>query len=165
MPAVERILKMYSLLKSYFLSQEKCPALLHAFFSNECSDIWLKFVHVQAAIFNDSVKMTEGENISFTEVSHLLWDLINKYTNRLENDYIPLSIRNECLRRLVEDSLFDEVSYVSNYVDHDALKRWEEMMSSSVFGKLNKWQIPYKNCLAIVQQLLCLPGTNASTER
>ncbi|KAJ8888754.1 hypothetical protein PR048_008246 [Dryococelus australis] len=61
---------------------------------------------------------------------------------------------------LVKDSLSDEVSYVSNYVDHDVLKRWEE-----VFGKLNERQISYKNCLAIVQYLLCLPGTNAPTQR
>ncbi|KAJ8884079.1 hypothetical protein PR048_015936, partial [Dryococelus australis] len=65
---------------------------------------------------------------------------------------------------LVEGSLFDEVSYVSNYVDHDVLKRWENV-KSKVFGKLNEQQIPYKNCLAIVQYLLCLPGMNAPTER
>jgi hypothetical protein len=86
-PAVERILQMYSPLKYYFLSQEKCPAVLHAFFSNECSELWLKFVHVQASIFNNSVKMMEGDKTTFTEVSHLFVDLKNKYTNRLENDY------------------------------------------------------------------------------
>jgi hypothetical protein len=65
-PAVERILQMYSPLKYYFLSQEKCPAVLHAFFSNECSELWLKFVHVQASIFNNSVKMMEGDKTTFT---------------------------------------------------------------------------------------------------
>jgi hypothetical protein len=70
-----------------------------------------------------------------------------------------------------EDSLFDEVSYVSNYLNQDVLKRWEEMKSSTeqrwmeVFKNFKERQMPYKNCLAIVQYLLCLPGTNAPTER
>lgn len=240
-PAVERILQMYLPLKSYFLSQDKCPAVLRNFFSNECSELWLKFVHVQASVFNDSVKMMEGDKTSFTEVSQLFVDLQNKYTNRLENDYIPLTIRNEltklvengqidrnyfmghvrnfyhnCIEylqkyshqynefksftwiqlkqnlkwadvqqtyqqllvqmpttatTLKEDSLFDEISYVSNYVNNDVLKRWEEMKSSTeqrwieVFKHFKNNGIPFQNCLAVVQYLLCLPGTNAPTER
>lgn len=192
---------MYSPLKSYFLSQEKCPAVLHQFFSNECSELWLKFVHVQASVFNDSVKMMEGDKVSFTKVSQLFIDLQNKYRNRLENDYVPLTVRNDltklvesgqidrnyfmshirnfyhnCIQYLEkymhqydefrtytwiqlkqnlkwsyvqqtyqqllvqmpraatnisEDNLFDEVCYVSNYVNDDVLKRWEEMKYSA----------------------------------
>ncbi|KAL0830853.1 hypothetical protein ABMA28_002959 [Loxostege sticticalis] len=239
--SVERILQMYAPLKSYFLSQEKCPAALHNFFSNECSELWLKFVHVQASIFTDSVKMMEGDKTSITEVSHFLVDLKNKYSNRLEHEYIPLTIRNEltnlvesgninrdyfmghirnfyknCIQylekymhqydefktstwiqlkqslkwndvqltyqqllvqipslatTLIEDNLFDEVNYVSNYVNSDILKGWEENKYSTekrwleVFENFKKTGIPIKNCLLIVQYLLCLPGTNAPTER
>ncbi|KAJ8897025.1 hypothetical protein PR048_002371 [Dryococelus australis] len=182
---------MYLPLKSYFLSQEKCRTVLNAFFSNECSELWLIFIYFLAVIFNDSVKIIEGDKTSFTKVSHLFVDLKNKHTNHLENDYIPLSIRSElkklvesgqidrsyfmghirnfyrnciqylqkyihlyiktksemgCVEQtyhqlmgqmlttgmtLVKDSLFNKVSYVSNYIDHDVLKRWKEMKSST----------------------------------
>ncbi|KAK9878454.1 hypothetical protein WA026_022094 [Henosepilachna vigintioctopunctata] len=128
--------------------------------------------------------MLEGDKPRFTEVSHLFVDLKNKYTNRLENDYMPLTIRNELTKlveqinrdyfmghmptaavTLKEESLFDEVSYVANYVNNDVLKRWEEMKSSTeqrwieVFKHFKDSGIPFQNCLAIVQYLLCLPGT------
>lgn len=237
-PAVERILQMYSPLKAYFLSQEKCPAVLHQFFTNECSELWLKFVHVQASIFTDSVKMMEGDKTNFVEVSHLYMDLQNKYKHRLENEYIPLTIRNE-LTKLVEaghinrnyftghirnfyhncvqylqkylhqynefkaytwiqlkttlkwadvqqtyqdlivqipstlneENLFDEVSYVANYMSNDVLNRWEERKYDTeqrwmeVFKDFENKDISLKNCLTIIQYLLCLPGTNAATER
>lgn len=66
-----------------------------------------------------------------------------------------------------EDILFDDV----NYVCHDILKRLEGMKSSTeerwlkVFNKLNEQHIPHTNWLVIVQYVLGLTGTNASSER
>ncbi|GBP11409.1 hypothetical protein EVAR_92919_1 [Eumeta japonica] len=57
---------------------------------------------------------------------------------------------------LKENSLFDEVSYVANYVNNYVLKRWEEMKSSTeqrtieVFKNVKDSGIPFQNCLAIV---------------
>lgn len=39
MPALERVIKMYQPLKSYFLSIEKCPQLLKNFFENPMSEL------------------------------------------------------------------------------------------------------------------------------
>ncbi|GBP82342.1 hypothetical protein EVAR_90977_1 [Eumeta japonica] len=72
---------------------------------------------------------------------------------------------------LKEDSLLEEVSYVANCVNNDVLKRWEKMKTSTnqrwieVFKNFKDSGIPFQNCLAIVQYLLCLPETNAPTER
>ncbi|KAJ8874493.1 hypothetical protein PR048_025353, partial [Dryococelus australis] len=99
------------------------------------------------------VEIRTRDEISFTKVSQLFVNLKNKYTNGLEDDYIPLSIRNEfktCLRRLRRSS---KIAYSTKkgYVDQDVLKRWEEMKSSTE----QRW----------LEYLLCLPWTNASTER
>ncbi|KAJ8883412.1 hypothetical protein PR048_015255 [Dryococelus australis] len=118
------------------------------------------------------MKMMEGDKTSFTEVSHLFVDLKHnlKWAD-IEQTYQQLMVQMPtAATTLVEDSLLNKVSYVSNYVDNDVLKRREEMISTEqqwleVFGKLNEWQIPYKNCLAIVPYLLCLPGTNAPIEQ
>lgn len=39
MPSVERILKLFSALKSYFLSQDKVPLILKTFFNNSCAEL------------------------------------------------------------------------------------------------------------------------------
>lgn len=70
LPAVERILKIYDPLKSYFLSQDKCPRILEEFFEKGSSKIWLEFVHNQAALFQNAVKFIEGDKISVIEVAN-----------------------------------------------------------------------------------------------
>lgn len=39
--------------------------------------------------------MIKGDKASFIEVSQLVMVLKNKYTNWLENDHIPLTIKNK----------------------------------------------------------------------
>ncbi|KAK9891071.1 hypothetical protein WA026_013396 [Henosepilachna vigintioctopunctata] len=93
-----------------------------------------------------------------------------------ETPLLPQSLRRSvsssvCVCTAARESLFDEVSYLANYVNNDVLKRWEENKSSTeqrwkeVFRHFKDSGIPFQNCLAIVQYLLCLPGTNAPTER
>lgn len=93
-PAVERILKLFQPLKSYFLSHDKSPQLIKNFFKNPCAEMWLFFVHSQAAIFHDTVKQVEGQNVSSVEVATVLSDLRMKYKERLENKFVPLVVRN-----------------------------------------------------------------------
>lgn len=102
LPAVERILQMYKPLKSYFLSQEKCPVVITNFFSDECSELWLNFVHTNASIVQDAVKIMEGDSKSFLDVSQTIFDLKLKFSNRLDEEYIPLTIRSD-LKKLEED--------------------------------------------------------------
>lgn len=80
----------------------------------------------------------------------------------------------QCLQNInviSEDNLFDETTYASNYIDNDILKKvgrkqvwyWKEM--ASFVYKFNDNAIPFKNLLSLIQYLLCVPGTNAPTER
>lgn len=69
LPAVENILKIYEPLKSYFLSQDKGPRMLQFFFENDTSQIWLQFIHNQATLFHNAVKIIEGGNISTISTS------------------------------------------------------------------------------------------------
>ena len=85
LPAIERVLQMYLPLKSYFVSQDKCPVVLHNFFKDGSSEFWLKFLHQQASTFHDTVKMLEVDTINFSEVSEIICGLKEKYKNRLQN--------------------------------------------------------------------------------
>lgn len=82
-------------MKSYFLSQDKCPRILQLFFENDTSQIWLQFIHNQATLFHNAVKIIEGEKISIMEVSNEINNLKTKLRERIDNDNIPLIIRKD----------------------------------------------------------------------
>jgi hypothetical protein len=56
LPAINRVLKMFLPLKSYFKSKDKCPLFLLNFFEKSLSEIWLYFVHSQASSFHEGLK-------------------------------------------------------------------------------------------------------------
>jgi hypothetical protein len=45
LPAVTRVIEMHDYLKSYFMSEDKCPTLLKQFFNNPQYCLWLHFIH------------------------------------------------------------------------------------------------------------------------
>lgn len=75
MPAVERVLKMYQPLKNYFLSIQKCPAILKNFFENPSFELWLYFIHAQSKIFHQAVLKIEGK-YSFKNILLFLFPTI-----------------------------------------------------------------------------------------
>lgn len=75
MPAIERVLKMFSPLKSYFLSIDNSPRVLREFFEDESSEMWLYFMHSQAAVFHNTVKKIKSDDSTITEVVCELDDL------------------------------------------------------------------------------------------
>lgn len=240
MPAIERILKMYKPLKAYFLSMEKCPVGLYNFFNKNCSELWLKFLHNQASVFYNSVKNVEGNNVTIIDVSNEINCLVIKYKERLEDQYIPLTLKNDlkilvesgdikenwflshinsfyrnCFQYLQlwseqflliephkwinlkysikwievqkslegiisnfsnsaeidENALYDEISYVKNYADTKKINEWNEekrqtdMRWVEIFNHFVDNNIPFQNIQAIIEYILCIPATNAPTER
>ena len=93
MPAVERIIKLFPGLRSYFQSQSKCPVLLKTFFENPHAEIWLNFVHSQAATFQQVVLKIEGESISAVEVFSAVSNLKETLQSKKDNVFLPHSVR------------------------------------------------------------------------
>ena len=91
-PAVERILKLFKPLKTYFLSQDKCPSLLKQFFDDPFSEVWLYFVHSQSTVFHECTLKIESQKVSMMEVSCILKNLKMKITERKRELFIPIII-------------------------------------------------------------------------
>lgn len=60
-PAVERVLKLYPALKSYFASQDRPPVTITQFLKNPLNEAWLWFLHCQLSLFSDTVKALEKQ--------------------------------------------------------------------------------------------------------
>lgn len=104
MPAVDRVLKLFPALKSYFLSQDNCPKILTKFFQHHLSEVWLHFIHAEATSFHSTILKIEGDNISFIEVLNILKQFENIIVQKKENTFVPLTALR-LLRSLEDDGM------------------------------------------------------------
>lgn len=74
--------EIYPALKSFFLSEEKCPVMLKKWFSDPCTLLWMNFAHATLPLFHDVIIKTEGEDVAAVESSILLSSLIEKLNCR-----------------------------------------------------------------------------------
>lgn len=93
MPALRRILDMYAGLKSYFLSQSKCPVLLKTVFEDPLSELWLNFVYTQSATFHKVVTKIEGDKTSAVEVMIAIRELKENLADKKTHLFLPQKVR------------------------------------------------------------------------
>ena len=74
--AVERVLKLYDALKSFFLSEEKAPKVLSTLFQNLLNEQYLWFVHSQMSVSERQILRLEKADNSVIEVTAILKDTL-----------------------------------------------------------------------------------------
>lgn len=113
-------------------------------------------------------------SVHFLPFENLEWAMLNKEVCWEEiQDGLSSLIASEYLNNdsFNENELFDEVGYLKNFLSMEKLIHWRESKTSidqkwvEIFNHFENESIPYKNILIIIEFLLCLPGTNAPTER
>ncbi|KAI6658179.1 hypothetical protein LOD99_15449 [Oopsacas minuta] len=67
-PLIERILKLWEALKSYFLSNEICPRMLETFFESNLSQCYFLFMHSAIKLFNTTSLILQKNNRSLPEM-------------------------------------------------------------------------------------------------
>jgi hypothetical protein len=82
-PAITRVIDMFPGLKSYFLSQEKCPMMLN----DPVSIVWFHFLESQLKVCCDTIKKIESDTISGSEVAEELDILANKMKSRRNENF------------------------------------------------------------------------------
>jgi hypothetical protein len=109
-PAIDCILKMYSALHSYFASQKEnsVPKTIRDFFENNLSESYLWFLHSVSSIFQTNIANMEREKNSVVEIYDILNKVLSALTDRREENFIPLIIRNK-LKDLKEEGYEAEV--------------------------------------------------------
>ncbi|XP_065658888.1 TNF receptor-associated factor 5-like [Hydra vulgaris] len=115
LPAIERVLKLYQPLRSYFLSLENCPKLLLDFFNNEMSEIVLFFVHSQANVFYNSVKKIKKGDISATEVNVVSKDFKDQIKS-IKEEKILLSCCSKFAEKNEKDEMLHNTIHSNNGV-------------------------------------------------
>lgn len=93
LPVVERLLSMFTSLKSYFLSEEKPPKMLEQFFNHDFAECYLFFVHSLMSVFHEKVKKLEQENNSVVEILNIVDDVVQSMRDRIVHKFLPLPVR------------------------------------------------------------------------
>lgn len=127
LPAIERQLKLYPALKSYFMSIEKCPTLIKNFFNNPETEFWLLFVHNVASLFHKTVLLIQSSEISALESLNIFKDLKQKIAARKEESYIPIILKN----MLKTEDFLDKQHTIEKHIfefyltAEEYLRQWE----------------------------------------
>ena len=119
LPTIERVLKLYPALKSYFLSLDNCPNMLFSFFSDPLSECWLLFVHNQASVFHSAVLLAENQKVTAFEVFDILVDIRAKMKNRYDCKFQPLGVKILLNKITVEEGIstkYSEESFPKFYL-------------------------------------------------
>jgi hypothetical protein len=90
-PAVERLIKMFPALKSFFLSQDKSLAVWKKFFSEPFSEIYLLHLHSLMCVFHSHIHCIEREKNSVLEILYILSDMQNILQERKMQNYVTES--------------------------------------------------------------------------
>lgn len=107
-PAVERILKLYPALKSYFNSVDpsKSSRDLVNFFSKPVNEAILLFVHSLMALFHPLICSLEKENHSILDSLKILTGLEDKLLTRKVTFFLPLQVSTTITTILIKYYVF-----------------------------------------------------------
>uniref|UniRef100_A0A2S2N9H4 HAT C-terminal dimerisation domain-containing protein n=1 Tax=Schizaphis graminum TaxID=13262 RepID=A0A2S2N9H4_SCHGA len=109
-PALTRLIEMFEGLKSYFLSIEKCPAMLKIFFENPLSLLLTIFLQTQCELFFNTIKSVETANLSIVEVKSHIDTLLLKIKSRNINNFMTIK-EAELLNNLRDESILTQNIY------------------------------------------------------
>jgi hypothetical protein len=139
-PATTRVTDKFLGLKTYFLSQEKCPMMLKIFFNDPVSIVWFHFLESQLNVCCNTIKKIESDTISGSEVAEELDILANKMKSRRDDNFCTSKLIS--LLSDVEDSYSnDKFSDVANSFSNTFLLYLEKWSNTFLQLKAIRWTL------------------------
>lgn len=170
MPALERVIKMFQPLKSYFLSIDKCPNILKMFFDNPSSELWLYFLHAQAATFQQAVLKIEGQNVSAIESAKEINRLRDNLALKENSLFLPHTVRNLLVKLQETDAAIDQQNVKTAAAEFyktskEYLEQWCQFNTElEVLEWVNLLKIPTWEEVQNVMDLLVTQGFVSSSQ-
>lgn len=138
-PALNRFVDMYEGLKSYFLSQDKCPHVLYEFFNNRKHFVFFLFLKAQLKMFSDAILRIEREEATGFEVKKEIDVLIMKLNMRQKEFFLTGDVKEELKTLLEEDLITEDLfkKYIGDFYTTaiEYIKEWSSDQFS-VFTKM-----------------------------
>lgn len=140
-PAVERLLKNYAPIKTYFLSKDDCSAVLREFFESESSEAYLGFIHNIGVALSSSIKKLEEDTLVIVDMFKIVIQLRDKFEQQKSEKFYGYLAETVC--RNCDDpqeiSLFKRraeavLSYIITYIEEHFDLKNNKFEKLSVFN-------------------------------
>lgn len=131
-----------------------------------------EFKSTASQFYANCIEYLNQWDTAYQEVEILKWVLLRETPawEDVESSFVfIMDKRNEL--NINNTELFDELALVKRYTTSEKLKQWNENKKSAeerwveVFKHFKEGGISFQNILKVVEFSLCLPGSNAPTER
>lgn len=171
--AIERILKLFPALKSYFLLLEHPPKILFDFFSSPLSECYLNVVHSVLHALKMKILEIEGGDKSTVDVLATLKETEKIFKERHDANFIPISVKTlikseDILPEKAEEFLSEVQRFYK--IGYDYLRSWMDALNKyDVYSwmKLNSsptWQQLEESCLALKEKNVGIDDNELFTE-
>jgi len=140
-PAIKRLLDIWPALISYFCSIDDCPAKIQTILGLKRDgteedkakevEIWVRYILSSMNVFEQSVRVTEREYVSVTEVYDIMDALRNNLCTRIEEENCGVE-HTAAMEPLMKQSLQNSVDY---------LQKWFDFRSDNYLGKLRPFSL------------------------
>lgn len=138
LPAVERILRGFPILKTYFFEMnENCPVGLKKYFSEADSlksECFLAFFQNALKIFNDAILILEKDDILVSEVFDIINNLRKKLKERITDNFFGFVSTNILRKMSIEEQQSIKNCFITWY--QNALKYLEDRFDFTENNKL-----------------------------
>lgn len=131
-PAIERILKLFAPLKNYFLNVESTPKVIKTFFESDVSEAYLFTIHSSMNIVQTNILKIERLDISVLEVKNILKEISENLNERLENNFIPLKVK-------------EIIKNVTDEPKKNLLMEETKIFYKTIKDYIESWTLPLKN--------------------
>ncbi|KAL4121704.1 hypothetical protein QTP88_014165 [Uroleucon formosanum] len=152
MPAVERILKLWTPLKHFFDTEEKVPKIISDFFKSPISEIYFLFLHSNLNLFEKNIKSVEKNKVSVIEIRKILYETQNTLIERKSTKFIGLQTKMKMQKLKNENptpettiliAKFEEETLLFFNTASEYLKKWSDSFYKyEVFDWMTLSEIP-----------------------
>lgn len=137
MPAVERILKLWTPLKNFFDAEDRAPKIIANFFKNPMAEIYFLFLHSNLGLFEKNIKTVEMNKISIIEIRKILRETQRIMIERKSTNFIGLQTKMQ-LNRLKNDNPTSETTTLISKFEEET-----KAFFDAAYGYLQKWSVSF----------------------
>lgn len=159
LPAIERLVKSYEILKIFFISlgEQECPTVVWTYFNDETTEAYLVFFQNALNIIQETVLQLESDRLLCFEAFNLLTDLKEKINQRIKDQFLGFTCNNLIRKMTTETGITIKSNCILFY--ENFLKYIEARFDFSESNSINMFQpfalkvnFDYKMAVEIIEK-------------
>lgn len=137
MPAVERILKLWTPLINYFNAEERPPKIISDFFKSPISEIYFLFIQSNLNLFQKNIQSVEKNKVSIIEIKRILQETQNSLTEMKSANFIGMQTKVQLNKLKNENPSLEIITLITKFEEETVA------FYNTAFEYLQKWSVSF----------------------